>query len=115
MALDLARAHAPRVHRDDLVVEACEPRLPLADDLRLKGAAAIARRLQRHFSEIALQRFGSRAVARVAAVIAGRVVLLIAGMLGHLSLHGALQQRFGQLLEQTVFANDVFWLLVVRQ
>jgi hypothetical protein len=60
----------------------------------------IAWRLERHLSEIALQRLGRPAIARVAAVMAGRVVLFIAEVLGHLGLHSALQQRFGQLLQQ---------------
>jgi len=36
-------------------------------------------------------------------------------MIGHFGLHRTLQQRFGQLLQQPVFAYDVFWFLVVRQ
>ena len=47
--------------------------------------------------------------------MAGRVVLLIAQVFGQLGLHGPLQQSFGQLLQQTVLAYDVFWALVVRQ
>ena len=66
-------------------------------------------------AEIAFQGLGCLAVARVAAVVAGLVVLLIAEMVGHLGLHGPLQQRLGELLQQPVFANDVFGLLVVRQ
>jgi hypothetical protein len=46
--------------------------------------------------------------------VADRIVFLVAQMLGHLGLHGALQQRFGQLLQQPVLANDVFRLLVIR-
>src|ERR1700737_547661 len=113
--LNLARAHAPRVHRYDLVVETGEARLPLTDNLRFVAAVAITRRLQRYLPKIPLQRLGGRAIARVAAVVACRVMLLIAQVVGHLGLHGPLQQRFGQLLQQTVFAYDVFWLLIVRQ
>src|ERR1017187_1558328 len=42
-------------------------------------------------------------------------MLFIAEMFGHLRLHGTFQHGLGQLLQQTVFTNDVFWLLVVRQ
>src|ERR1035441_9428805 len=45
MALDLARRHAARVHRDDLVVEAGPARLSLSHDLGLERGLAIARRL----------------------------------------------------------------------
>jgi hypothetical protein len=99
MPLDLARAHPPCVHRDDLVVEAGEARLPLADDLRFVAAVAIARRLQRQLAEIPFERLARRAVPRVAAVVARRVVLLIAQMFSHLGLHRALQQRLRQLLQ----------------
>ncbi len=63
LALDLARAHAAHVHRDNLIVEAREPRLALADDFRLVAAVAIPRRLQRDFSKIAFQRLGRHAIA----------------------------------------------------
>src|ERR1041384_7210296 len=115
MSGDLARAHAPRVHPDDLVVEAREAGLPFGYDLRFERPIAIPRRLERQLAEVAFQGFGSLAVTRVAAVVAGLVVFRIAEMIGHLGLHGPLQQRFRELLQQPVFANDVFGLLVVRQ
>src|SRR5689334_8811670 len=115
MSGDLARAHAPRVHRDDLVVEAREAGLPFGYDLRFKRPIAIPRRLERQLAEIAFQGLGGLAVTRVAAVVAGLVVFRIPEMIGHLGLHGPLQQRFCELLQQPVFANDVFWLLIIRQ
>src|SRR5579871_6342741 len=36
-------------------------------------------------------------------------------MIRHLRLHSSFQEGFRELLQQPVFANDVFWLLVVRQ
>jgi hypothetical protein len=42
MTLDLPHRHAAGVHRDDLVVEAVEPRLAFWHDLRLEGAVAVA-------------------------------------------------------------------------
>jgi hypothetical protein len=47
--------------------------------------------------------------------VTGRIVFLIAEMVGHLGLHGSLQYRLGQLLQQTIFADNVFRLLVVSQ
>jgi hypothetical protein len=46
MPLDLAGAHAPRIHRHDLVVEAGEAPLVLGDQLRVEGRQPIARDLQ---------------------------------------------------------------------
>jgi hypothetical protein len=88
---DLARAHAPRIHRNNFVVEAGESRLPFAYDLGLERPVAIPRRLQRHLPEIAFQRFACLAVARVAAVVASLIVLDVAEMIGHLGLHRSLQ------------------------
>jgi hypothetical protein len=36
-------------------------------------------------------------------------------MIGHLGLHGSLQERFGELLQQSMLADNVFRLLIVRQ
>src|SRR6202044_669135 len=112
---DLARAHAPRIHRYDLVVEAREARLSFADDLRLERTVAVPRRLQRQLPEVAFQRLSGLAIARVAAVVAGLVVLRVAHMIGHLGLHGSLQERFGELLQQSMLADNIFRLLIVRQ
>jgi hypothetical protein len=57
---------------------------------------------------------GGRAIARVPAIVADRIVFLIAEVFGDLGLHGTLQHGFGELLQQTVFANYVFWLFVAR-
>src|SRR5829696_9197599 len=45
VALDLPGAHAPRVHRDDLVVEAGEAPLVLGDELRVEARLPIPRDL----------------------------------------------------------------------
>ncbi|CFU00855.1 Uncharacterised protein [Burkholderia pseudomallei] len=45
-ALDLAHRHTARVHRDNLVVEACEPSLVFRYQDRLETAVAITRNLQ---------------------------------------------------------------------
>lgn len=43
---DLARAHAAGVHRDELVVEAGKPALPLHDQLRIEARLPVPRHLQ---------------------------------------------------------------------
>lgn len=42
-------------------------------------------------------------------------MLVVTEMLGHLGLERFLDQQLGQLLEQTVLANQVFGFLVVAQ
>jgi hypothetical protein len=54
--LDVAHRHAAGVEREDLLVQARQSGLALADELGLEAALAIARRLDRHGPEIGLQR-----------------------------------------------------------
>ena len=48
-------------------------------------------------------------------MVARRVVLLVAQMIGHLGLQGSFQDGFGQLFEQTVLPDDILGLLVVGE
>ena len=48
-------------------------------------------------------------------MVARRVVLLVAQMIGHLGLQGSLQDGFGQFLEQSVLSDDILGFLVVGQ
>jgi hypothetical protein len=66
-------------------------------------------------AEVALQLLLRRAVPAVAAVVAGRIVLAIAEVLGQFGVHRTFQQRFGELLQQPVLANDLLRILVVRK
>src|ERR1039457_500511 len=103
------------IQRDDLVVEPRKAGLVLGDDLRLETPVPVPRRLQIDLAEIAFQFLLAAAVAGVAAVVARRVVLLIAYLLGQFGMHRPLQERFRQLLEKAILANDVFRLLVAGQ
>src|SRR5947209_2138344 len=107
MALNLACGHPACVQREDFFIEARPARLMFADNLRLERAVAVPRRLQFDLAEISLQLLLALPIARVAAVMTRRIVLLIAEMLGHLRLHGTLQQGLCQLLQQPIFASYV--------
>src|SRR5580658_4366556 len=115
MALDLARRHPPRVHRDDLVVEARPARLSLGYDLGIERGSAVARSFQLQFAKLPLQCLLAVSVARVAPVVTRRVVLLVAQMIGHLRLQCSFQNGFSQLFEQPVLPDDILGLLVVGQ
>src|ERR1019366_8093971 len=115
VALDLPRAHPPRVHRDDLVVEARPARLSLGYDLGIERGPAVARSFQLQFAKLTLQCLLAVSVARVAPVVARRVVLFVAQMIGHLGLQGSLQDGLGQLLEQAVLPDDILGLLIVGE
>jgi tetratricopeptide (TPR) repeat protein len=97
--------HSARVHRKDLVVKPREPRLILGHDLRIKRPVTISRRLQIEFSEVPFQLFPALPVARVPAMMAHRIMLLVTQVIDHLSLQCPLQHCLGQLFQQAVFTR----------
>ena len=107
MALDIARAHAPGVHGDDLVVEVRPARLVLADQLGIERALAIPGYVDRQIAPIVLERLGRLAVARVAAVPAVGGMLLIAEVIGELGFQDPLGHALLHALEQAVFAEQI--------
>src|ERR1019366_5055720 len=113
--LYFSRGHPPRVHRNDLVVETVKARLPFAHNRGLKGSVAVSRRLQFHLAEIPSQLLLAGPVSRVPAVVARRIMLLVPDVLGQLRIHRSLQKSFGELLQQAVLSDNIFWLLVARQ
>src|SRR5207248_5881098 len=58
-------------------------------------------------------RLAGRAIARIAAVVSRRVVLLIPQVIGQLGVHRPLQYPFGQALQQTILPDHVLWLVIV--
>lgn len=76
---------------------------------------AVAGDLNGQFAEVALEGLPALAVAGVASGIGHRLVAFMAQVLSQLSVQGSLDQQLGQLLEQTVLADEVFGLLVVGQ
>jgi len=94
--LNIAHAHAARVHAQNLVVEALERALVLLHQLRLERAVAVARHLNGHVALVCAQRLLARAVARVATALAFLGAWLVAQVVGHLGLQGALHERTGQ-------------------
>jgi hypothetical protein len=83
--------------------------VPLAHDLRLEGAVAVAGHGYLHRADLGQHRLGTGAVAGVAAVLPGRIVPVIAEVFGDcdFSLQRGLQQPFPQLLEQTSLAGQL--------
>ena len=107
VGLDVADRHPAPVHRDDLLVEAVKTPLVLLDDLRLKRAGAVARRLDAHRPMLRVQRLRCRAVARVADAAGRRATALVAEVTGQLGVHRPLDQPLGQRLQQTALARDL--------
>ena len=107
VGLDLAGGQALRGQRDDHLVDAGQALLPLLDDLRLEGAVAVAGHGYLHRADVGQHGLGAFAVAGVAAVLAGRIMLVIAEVVGDLALQGGLQQPLGQLLQQPALAGQL--------
>src|SRR4051794_13763981 len=96
VADDLAGAHAPRVHRDDLVVEAGEAPLVLGDQLRVEARLPVA-----WYRQLDPARVGDDGLAAVpVAAVAGS--LLTAEVVVHLGVQRPFGERLLQLVEQAV-------------
>ena len=107
MRLDVARGQSTRIQREDLVVKPLKAPLTLLDDLRIKTAVAIARRVDPHASVLSDQRLGTRAVARVPRAARRLGMRLIAHMVSQLDLHRALHQPLGQLRQKAARSGDL--------
>jgi hypothetical protein len=86
VGLDLAAGHAARIRRDDLVVEAVEAGLTLLDELRLELRVAVARDINVELAALATDGFRGLAIAGVAAVFTGGVVLFVTEMASEFAL-----------------------------
>ena len=62
------------------------------DDLWLEDPVAIPRHCYRHCAKAPLERLRQFAVALIAALVPGRVVLLVTDVVGQLCGHGPFQQ-----------------------
>ena len=86
-----------------------------ADDLRLKGALAVAGNLQRQCAEIAFECLGAVAVADVGGVVNDTAALAVSQVVRHFDLQRTFDQHLGQLLEQAVLAYQVFGFGVIAK
>jgi hypothetical protein len=87
----------------------------LRKDLWFERAHPIPWDVDVQFSEVPFDFLTTRPVARIATVIAGRVVLLVPKVMGQFGVHGSLQHSLDEPLQQPVLAGDVFWLLIILQ
>ena len=105
--LDIPRRQAAGVQRQDLVVKALKAPLTLADDLRLKAAITIARRIDPDRTVLGDQRLRRRPVARVARPAGRLLMTFIADVIGQLDLHRTFHQPLGQLRQQATRPDDL--------
>jgi hypothetical protein len=107
IGLDLTGRQALRRQRDHHLVHAGQALLPLLDDLRLEAALAVGGHGYPDRADVRQHGLSPGPVAAVAAVLPGRVVLVIAEVVGDLAFEGGLQEPLGQLLEQPALAGQL--------
>ena len=115
MRLHLAGRHAPDVQGQDLVVEARQPDLALADELGLELAVAVAGDVDLELAVAVDDPLGGLAVAGVTGAVALRRVSLLAEVIGHLGVQGTLDQAPLEVLEQAGVLQKFFCGRVLGQ
>ena len=95
MADDLAGAHAARIHRNDLVVEAREAALVFGDQLRIKAGLAVARHHQLDLPAVGDDRLLAITISPVARLLAGEKMI-------HLGVENPFGQRLLQIVDQAI-------------
>ncbi|BCL25110.1 hypothetical protein GCM10017668_69530 [Streptomyces tuirus] len=96
-----------RGQRQRHLVDPGQPPLPLPDDLRLERARSVTRHLDLDRPDVGQHGLGPAPVAGVAAAPAGRIVLLIAEVIGDLAFQRRLQDPLGQLLQQPALPGQL--------
>jgi hypothetical protein len=96
-ALGRQRQHDP--------VDPVQAPLPLAHDLRLEAAVAVAGHLDLHRADLGQHRLGPAPVAGVATISARRVVLAVAEVSVQLTFQRCLQHQLRQLRQQAALAG----------
>lgn len=108
MTLDVASAHASRIKREDLVVEAVEPALMLAHHFGVERGVAVSRDVELDRSILGLDGLRRVPVAAIARASPFSVVRLVAQMVGHLGFEHALYECALELLQQPLRAKQIF-------
>jgi hypothetical protein len=107
MRSDVAHGHPSRVERDDVVVEALQPPLMLAHQLRLKRPHPVARPLDPHLAVLATKRLRARPVASVTDPARRSLPRHRAETIGQLGRQRPLHQSPRQPIEQPVPPGDL--------
>jgi hypothetical protein len=106
VGLHLAGRETLRAQRDHQLVHPRQAPLALGDNLRLERAVAVAGDVDLDRPDLGQHRLGAVTVARVPAVSPGRVVAVVAEVVGDLALERGLDQPLRELGEQTTLAGQ---------
>ena len=109
-----ARGHATRIQAEDFVIEACQSRLTLFDELRIERALPGTLHLDVKVSLLSFERFLTRSVASVACRVALARMFGVAQMrIQFCFLLTRSITAMPQFFEQTAFSQDVLGIFVV--
>ena len=114
MAFDVTHAHPAGVEADDLLVQARQPRLVLADELRLERAGPVPGVLILDLAELGLDRLRGRPVSEIASAARRRLSGRITQMVCQLALQGRLDHPARQLRQQPAGPGDLLSLKALQ-
>ena len=106
MGTDLPVSQALGRQRQHHLIHPGQPPAPLGHDHRLERGGPIPRHLHLDRADLGEDRLLSGAIAGVPRVVPGRVIRLIAHMLGQLRLQHRLQHLLGQVRQQAARAHQ---------
>lgn len=112
MGSDFAGTHPGCVKVDDTRVQLAQARLTLLHQVRLEAAIAIAGNLDLELVELGLNGLLARVIAFVTCVVGDGLAGRVTEVVGHFGVEGVLEQRLRAWLEEVVFAEWVFGLMV---
>jgi hypothetical protein len=104
---DLPVRQPLRRQGDHQLLHPGKPPLPLGDDLRLEAGIPVPRHADLHRARLGEHGLGAVAIAGIAAVAAGRIVLRVAEMVIQLALQRALDDHLGQPAQQATLAGQL--------
>jgi hypothetical protein len=82
-------------------------RCSLLDDLRLEAAVAVTRHVDLDRADLRQHCLAANTVTGISTVVAGRVALVIAEVVGDLTVEGGFQDPFRELLQQPTVAGQL--------
>jgi hypothetical protein len=97
LGLNIARGHAARIERNDFVIKALQPCLPLLDELRFEAALAVTRHLDLDLSLLAFEGFLTVPIAFVPVGVALARMFGVAQVRVQFRFQAALDHGLGQL------------------
>jgi hypothetical protein len=107
VGLDLAGGQPLGRQRDDQLVDTGQTPLTFGDDLRFEGGVTVTRDVDLDRSDLGQHGLGAVPVAGIAAITPGRVVAVVAQVIGDLSLQRGLDQALRELGEQPVLTGEL--------